>query len=173
MNYYFFKKSYLVGIIVLELCLCSCFQQRTTPIEENKNVQTKYFSISVSNGWTLTSSNNDCSNDLTYKNEAAGSIEVYPKWKFGTSYTALVSNIYGVHATVGCQEELKNLQNYTIQKVTICFEKSAAEEYNQVDTSPDQIHYFYSKDNLVIDFALATDFKDTEEIEQIAKSLKY
>lgn len=137
---------------------------------KKEHFYTKYFSISTPVGWTFKHSNNDCSNQLTYDNKKNISIAVYPKWEYDTTLSSIVSNIYGVHALIDEQTALAYPQNGSLLKTTILFEQSAADDFNNIEPLPTQLHYFLIKENQIIDFYPSASIACSKETTNIIQS---
>lgn len=159
-------------IIFLSIFLIILFYKSTTKNIPNVLLNNYFFKINVPEGWTLSSSNDDIFNKLIYNKETIASIEVFPECEFNESIESIVTNLYGVHVKNFEKLYTKKINSLELSKVTISFEQSAAESYNNIPPATDQLHYFYVHNNMLIDFYVLSDSVDQNIIDNIAESLR-
>ncbi|MBS5932718.1 MAG: hypothetical protein KIC94_07545 [Clostridiales bacterium] len=163
------SKYIILGIIALGIFICLITTHKYATKKQIYN--TTYYTITIPYNWNLKSLNGDYLNKLSLNQENIISIEVFQDCKYNNSITSIITNIYGVHSYIKDEVYTKKINNYTLTKVNIGFEQSASEEYKKSPAEPIQLHYFYVKNNILIDFFVISNSVEEHIIDEIAESL--
>lgn len=134
--------------------------------------ESEYYSIVLPNGYSIKHSDEVKYEDYLYKGkERVATIDINPNSDYSLALSSIVTNWIGESAYIKNDVEEKNFDSYKRYQALISFEKSAAQEENG-ESLPDQLHYFYVKDNLLLDLSLDLNYIDEKSAMLIANTIK-
>ena len=98
-------------------------------------------------------------------------IDINPNSDYSLALSSIVVNWIGQSAYIKNDVEEKNFDSYKRYQALISFEQSAAQE-EKGESVPDQLHYFYVKDKLLLDLCLDLNYIDEKSALLIANTIK-
>ena len=130
----------------------------------------KFYTIELPQDWSIKKVDK-YNASLYLKNNNVGSITCNPKCTFNLSITSIISNWIGMHAFMRGNVFEHKLEHYKYEKAYISFEQSAAEQIAGEAQAPSQLHYFFTKDDLLVDLYINRDYVDNITADNIANSI--
>ncbi len=166
----------LITIILLMIIGISIYTIKNTK-QTSKNVETTtyktdFYSVNIPNTWKATEVDKYQVN-FDVNGTTIATIIAEPEFSFDKSTSSIISNWIGMHAYAKDDSIDTDLGTYTMKKVYVAFELSAAQQEQGATPDKDELHYFYTsnKGSLFVDLNISTDNVTEEEADMIANSL--
>ena len=100
-----------------------------------------------------------------------GSIGINPDCNYRSTISSVIANWIGMSAYAKGDIIEQDHASHKKAKVYIAFEQSAAQQIKGATPEPDQLHYFITKNKLLIDLSINKDYVDEKNADIIAESL--
>jgi hypothetical protein len=167
-------KGYKGILIVLVIGIICYIFVRTGDLNRNitntKIYKTNYYSIDLPANWEYRESN-DYQTSLYLNNKNVGSIMINADCNYNSNITSIITNWIGMSAYAKGDVIENKFDGYKMEKGFIGFELTAAQQEKGNKPEPDQLHYFYTKNNLLIDLYINSNKVDENDADKIANTL--
>ncbi|BCN29515.1 hypothetical protein [Anaeromicropila herbilytica] len=134
--------------------------------------KTDYYTVNIPTTWKPV---NESKYEVDFKvdKNIIASIETDPKYSHEKSIESIIANRFGVHAFANSNCTEKDFGTYSMKKVVVGFELSAADQIKGEKQPKDQLHYFFTsnKGTSYVDFYISTNFVNESDADNIAESL--
>lgn len=161
----------MIGIFVLISCTGLILLKISVLDKEVSSYSNPYYEVLQPEAWNFVTIR-ETNTIVNRGEEQIGTITVYPESEFGYSSSAIVSNIYGMHAYL--KEELTSFKKIPDLEycIVVGYEASVARQLNNELLISDELHYiFISEDSTIVDFEVAYSMAD-EEVIKVMESLR-
>lgn len=140
---------------------------------DTKLYENQYYSIDIPVEWSI-AEENDYEVIFRENDVDVATIIVEPEYEFSKTTSSIISNWLGMHAYIEDEWNDVDFSTYTMKKVKIGYELSAAQEIEGEFSSEDELHYFYiSKEGtLFIDLFMESSGISENESDVVANSLE-
>jgi hypothetical protein len=140
---------------------------------DTKLYENQYYSIDIPVEWSI-AEENDYEVIFRENDVDVATIIVEPEYDFSKTTSSIISNWLGMHAYIEDEWNDVDFSTYTMKKVKIGYELSAAQEIEGEFSSEDELHYFYiSKEGtLFIDLFMESSGISENESDVVANSLE-
>ncbi len=182
------KRNLVLSVILIILLICGVFVSTRTPSKLDKNkleppissqdtqgeikIQ-DYFQANLPTNYDVKYDNENFEAIITYNGENVGYLSFYNTPDITTD--SIVSSIEGMHAYAKTSGNDTNMGTYTIKKVIVSYELSAAEAEQGKEATEDTIHYYYyhntQSNNLVGDLYFDANMISDSEMDTLSKSI--
>lgn len=132
----------------------------------------EYYSIVLPDGFMIKeSASNSAIDEIYMDDEKVATIQVNPNADYNLTISSIVENWIGMSAYIKEDVEERDFQTYQRYKALIGFEASAAQQEQGV-SSADELHYFFVKDDLLLDLCIDINCLDEKNSEFIANEIE-
>lgn len=166
-------KKFIISMIIIGSALLCIFSYVLKKESDNKNktYESEYYSLELPSNWYAKNTNE--SRMTLYKdNQIVGYILSGVTGDYNLTPKSIVANWIGMHAYIIDDYLDIKKENYNYYKIYIGFEQSAAQQLKGETAEPYQLHYFYVKDNMLVDMFIDTGLIGNDEADTISNSLK-
>lgn len=146
--------------------------QTSNTKESNSEITKEFYSMALPDGITIKySENNDYRDGIYMDDQEVGCVQINQDCGFDLSISSIVANYLGMHAYIKDDVEKKDFGTYQRYKILTGFEASAAQQEKGELTS-DELHYFFIKDDLLLDLYVDLNYLDEKNVEFIANAVE-
>lgn len=128
------------------------------------------YQIDIPDSWEKKGNKNINLKEYYEKKTKVASVETFTQCWYATSVQSIVTNLYGMHASIAKKEKIRQEDGFTLVKIIVDYEPTAAEQKNGKENWQDQHYLFMNGKDTFYDLWVNTEKLSTDTIAELVDS---